>query len=99
VSSSTLRIMTISEGDRMRPRQERYGGLRVDIEIMHRQGDKEGALGQRDAFGGVRHCVLQPASHNHDVIALALDERFAELGRNPTTPYSHREASGEDDVS
>ncbi len=32
--------------------------------------------------------ALQPDDHNHDVIAHALNERFAELGGNHPVPYS-----------
>jgi hypothetical protein len=32
--------------------------------------------------------VIQPSAHDRDVIAHALNERFAELGRNRSVPYS-----------
>jgi hypothetical protein len=32
--------------------------------------------------------VLVPSDHDHDVIALALNERFVELGRDHPVPYS-----------
>jgi hypothetical protein len=31
--------------------------------------------------------VLAPSDHDHDIIALALNERFAELGGNHPVPY------------
>jgi hypothetical protein len=31
--------------------------------------------------------VLAPSDHDHDVIAQALNERFAELGGNHPVPY------------
>jgi hypothetical protein len=31
--------------------------------------------------------VLAPTDHDHDVIALALNERFAELGSDQPVPY------------
>jgi hypothetical protein len=32
--------------------------------------------------------ALRPSSHDHDVIAHALNERFAELGGNHPVPYA-----------
>jgi len=32
--------------------------------------------------------VLRPSAHEHDVVAQALNERFAELGRNRPVRYS-----------
>jgi hypothetical protein len=32
--------------------------------------------------------ALQPSSHDHDVIAQALNERFVELGGNHPVPYA-----------
>ena len=32
--------------------------------------------------------ALLPSPHDHDVLALALNERFTELGRNYPVPYS-----------
>jgi hypothetical protein len=38
--------------------------------------------------------ALQPSSHDHDVIAQALNERFVELGGNHPVPYAEeRDAS------
>lgn len=33
--------------------------------------------------------VLLPSSHNHDVIAHAINERFVELGKNHPVAYSN----------
>jgi len=33
--------------------------------------------------------ALQPSTHDHDVIAHALNERFVELGGNHPVPYSN----------
>ena len=35
--------------------------------------------------------VLQPTTHDHDVIAHALNERFAELGGDHPVPYADDE--------
>jgi hypothetical protein len=35
--------------------------------------------------------ALQPTTHDHDVIAHALNERFVELGGNHPVPYVHDE--------
>lgn len=32
--------------------------------------------------------ALRPSPHDHDVLALALNERFSELGGNQPVPYS-----------
>jgi hypothetical protein len=32
--------------------------------------------------------VLLPSTHDHDVVAHALNERFSELGRNHPVPYA-----------
>ena len=43
--------------------------------------------------------ALQPTSHDHDIIAHALNERFVELGGNHPVPYAEDEvgdAIGED---
>ena len=32
--------------------------------------------------------LLRPTSHDHDVLALALNERFSEMGRNHPVAYS-----------
>ena len=32
--------------------------------------------------------ALQPSNHDHDVLAVALNERFVELGANHPVPYS-----------
>lgn len=38
-------------------------------------------------LGAYLYGVLAPSDHDHDVIALALNERFAELGGNNPVPY------------
>jgi hypothetical protein len=35
------------------------------------------------------HGALTPTSHDHDLIAHALNERFVELGRNHPVPYAN----------
>ena len=37
---------------------------------------------------GILHGVLSPSDYDHDVIALALNERFAELGGDHPVPYA-----------
>jgi len=37
--------------------------------------------------GAFLYGVLAPTDHDHDVIALALNERFAELGSDQPVPY------------
>jgi len=37
---------------------------------------------------------LQPTPHDHDLLAHALNERFAEMGRNHPVPYSTAPGSG-----
>jgi hypothetical protein len=32
--------------------------------------------------------IISPSTHDHDVIAQALNERFAELGRDHPVPYA-----------
>jgi hypothetical protein len=39
--------------------------------------------------------VLRPSSHDHDVIALALNERFSELGAVSPVPYLSDAAIGD----
>ncbi len=39
--------------------------------------------------------ALQPSSHDHDVIAQALNERFVELGGDHPVPYADDEIDGE----
>ena len=50
------------------------------------------------ALGGMRtpfeleailHGALIATNHDHDLIAVALNERFSELGANHPIPYSH----------
>jgi hypothetical protein len=36
----------------------------------------------------ILHGVLTPSGHDHDVIALALNERFGELGEDYPVPYA-----------
>ena len=38
--------------------------------------------------------ALRPTSHDHDVIAHALNERFVESGGNHPVPYSDRDGGG-----
>ena len=38
-------------------------------------------------FEAFLYGVLAPSDHDHDVIALALNERFVELGRVQPVPY------------
>jgi hypothetical protein len=38
--------------------------------------------------------VLEPTSHDHDVIAQALNERFVEMGGNHPVPYREDEGEG-----
>ncbi len=49
------------------------------------------------ALGGMRpvfeveavlYDALTPSDHDHDVLAVALNERFSELGRDHPVPYS-----------
>lgn len=43
------------------------------------------------------HGALTPSPHEADMIALALNERFSELGRNHPMPYSDDEEGGDED--
>jgi hypothetical protein len=38
--------------------------------------------------------ALRPETHDHDVIAHALNERFSELGGNHPVPYSDQDDDG-----
>jgi hypothetical protein len=38
--------------------------------------------------------ALEPSTHDHDVIALALNERYVELGGNHPVPYWSDESTG-----
>lgn len=38
--------------------------------------------------------ALQPSAHEHDVVAHALNERFAELGRDQPVAYSEDKSVG-----
>lgn len=40
------------------------------------------------------HGALRPSTHEHDVIAHALNERFVELGGDHPVPYSEDEEVG-----
>lgn len=40
-------------------------------------------------FEAVLHGALTPTDHDQDVIAVALNERFAELGADQRVPYSN----------
>jgi hypothetical protein len=40
--------------------------------------------------------ALQPTTHDHDVIAHALNERFVELGGNHPVPYKEDEVDGDE---
>jgi len=41
--------------------------------------------------------ILKPSPHDHDVIALALNERFVELGQDHPVPYLADRASQDDE--
>jgi hypothetical protein len=43
--------------------------------------------------------ALQPSTHDHDVIAHALNERFVELGGNHPVPYLEDANHGQDDAA
>jgi hypothetical protein len=40
--------------------------------------------------------ALTPTSHDHDVIAVALNERYSELGANHPLPYTRDDEPDED---
>jgi hypothetical protein len=53
--------------------------------------------GMRCAFEleAILYGALTPTTHDHDVIAVALNERFSELGANHPIPYTHDQPEAE----
>jgi hypothetical protein len=47
-----------------------------------------GGMSSAAALEAFLYGALQPTAHDRDVIAHVLNERFAELGRNRSVPYS-----------
>jgi hypothetical protein len=56
-------------------------------ELWLRYFELGGICGRTDVEAILRG-VLVPSDHDHDVIALALNERFVELGRGHPVPYA-----------
>jgi hypothetical protein len=49
---------------------------------------ERGGIGNGTDVEAIVCGVLVPSDHDHDVIALALNERFMELGRDHPVPYA-----------
>ena len=66
--------------------------FRIDAALSH--GDlwlryfELGGMSTGLQLEGYLYGALQPTSHDHDIIAHALNERFVELGGNHPVPYA-----------